>query len=59
MKLSDMIKDIQETIDMFGDYKLEGSRITTDDADITIERTNQFYMTVDEENKTVQVNLMS
>jgi len=59
MKLSEMIKDIQDTIDMFDDYELEGSSITTDDADISIDRTNKFYMTVDKDKKTAQVNLMS
>lgn len=59
MKLSDMIKDIQEVIDMFGDYTLDSGRIATDSVKITAERINKFDITVDEDNKTATVNLMS
>lgn len=59
MKLSDMIKDIQETIEMFGDYELDEGQIHTDNVDITAKRINKFTIVVDEENKTATVKLMS
>lgn len=59
MKLSEISKDIEEIIKMFGDFNLDSASITTSFSDIKIEKINKFYITVDKENKTACINLLS
>ena len=59
MKLSEMSKDIQEIIKTFGDFELDSTSINTNYSDIKVENINKFYITVDGENKTACINLLS
>ena len=59
MKLSDIIKNIQDVIDTFGDYELDNGAIYTDNVEIEASRINKFDIVVDEKSGTATIELMS